>query len=677
MVKKGTEAFLKNENKRNKLTCNRSADTMVGMNDEPSAAHASASPSAKKARVFEPTLEKTPKILDPALEVPKAAVALDKNEASKDKGLPQKEIHQKEAPKNNVSSTMDIQQVNAKSSHPTTSTKHGLPPMLSPLAPVVEAEIVRLTSLPRDGKATADKAADAGTTEITAPGAKQIRSTIPSKGPQEQKRVTSAPRPVAKDIDIKAAVTPVAASNGPPNGSKSTSTPTPTPKSTPPDPPKKMRLRISLKIKKKANRNTLHAYTRMQPTPGRNSLFPNRPIEVVDRPVVSKADTTSNNKERAPQKSKKSDSKPSQSMAPKIGDKRGATHLGDDNSGPSKKHKPPAKVPDVQKPSTPKPNLNSSPAVPHVGSGQKHAASTPNAQVNGGSAMLRAASGQGSVNTPQQSTVTGTPAASSTSRRRRSYTSPDKPISPNLRSEATPYHNIARTLKHEADVYLKKPHMNDDERKQGLVLGTESVLSFMVAFTLGDTGLSYSNRGSWDSILPYLANLQQTSNCVAELDHISGLLHQLEAVIRDQIAYADMQLLDKNPLKHELGKTAKEPSVTQEQHKAAEYHKYYQNYHNHVMKAQSAWRTGWLKLDVARLPSQYPQTWKNRDEHRFAYGKGRDAIMKGEYVRKYNLPLNNMTSGLEAVNFGLNFLAEWSRSKKVDWKPKLILSTTE
>ena len=647
---------------------------MVGTKDDPSTAHALSSPSAKKARVSDSLEEQMPKIQEPQPGVPKAAATSDKDEASKNKGLPQKEVSQTEAPKADVSSVTNIHQVNAKSSHPTKTTMSDLPPMLSPLAPAVEAVISRLTSSVRDGKATASKAAEAGTTKNTTSATKQIKSTIPTKGPQEKKRVTSAPRQAAKDVDVKTAVTPVAARNGPPNGSKSVSTPTPTPKSTPPDPPKKMRLRVALKIKKKANRNTLHAYTRMQPTPGRNSLFPNRPIEIVDRPIVPKADIKSNDNEHGPQQSKKPDSKPNQSMAPKTGDKRGSTHLGGDDSGPSKKRKPPGKVLDAQKSGTPKLDQDSAPAVSHLPSAQKHTVSTPNAQANGGTAMLRAASGQGSVNTPLQSTVTGTPAASSAGRRRRSYTSPDKPISPNLRSEAKQYHDTARTLKHEADVYLKKPQkMSDDERKRGLVLGTESVLCFMVAFTLGDTGLSYSDRGSWASILPYLENLQQAAHGVADLDHMSGLLHQLEAVIRDQVAYADMQLLDKNPLKHKLGDAAKDSSVNQEQHKAAEYHKYYQGFHTQVMKAQSAWRTGWLSLDVARLPAQYPRTWENRDEHRFAYGKGRDAIMKGEYTRKYNLPMNNMTSGLEAVNFGLNFLTEWSKSKNVEWKPKLIL----
>jgi len=213
--------------------------------------------------------------------------------------------------------------------------------------------------------------------------------------------------------------------------------------------------------------------------------------------------------------------------------------------------------------------------------------------------------------------------------------------------------------------------MSRDERKRAVVIGAESVLCFMMAFVLMDTQRSYSDRNAWNTIIPYLATLQEAAETFKPM---LGLLLQLEGIIRDQIVYVDMQLLDKHSLKTEFGNPAADPGRTIEQHKAQEYYKHCHDFHDHFMKAQGAWRSGWMNLDVLDLQAQYPKTWSKRDERRLAYGKGRDAIVKGRYIRGYNLPMNNMTSGLEAVNFGFNFIAEWSQAAGVEWKPKLILS---
>lgn len=573
--------------------------------------------------------------------------------------------------------------------------------MLSPLSSVVEEEIAKMTaavqaSSPATGSRTAHnspaikpskverqatpdvrKSVNGRILEKSSATTKPPRSATPTKGPQEQKEAASNLHPPSKDAESKNVTTPKSTSNVLHHGTKSTSTPTP--KTTPPDPPKRMRLRVSLKIKKKANRKQMIQYLNMKPTPGRNSLFPNRPIQQEHRPVVAVSEAKSNDDSPKIQNTIKRDPKTIRSEGPRIGEKRDRAQSDADDleTGPSSKRKPPGWIPQTQKPATPKPAPTSSPALSHLGSAQKLPASTPNAEAST-TAMLRAASSQGSVQTPQQPTANGTPIAPESRRRRHSYTSPGKPKSDDLRDEGKEHIQKARTLKHDADVYLKKKEsMTEDERKKGLVLGTESVLCFMMAFTFFDTMRRYSDRNAWDSALPYLAQLQEEAGKFRELKQISGLLSQIEAIIRDQIAYADMQILDKNPFEHDLGNPAENSSRSNEsndQRKAVEYNKKVAAFHGHFMKAQNAWRSGWLMLNVVDLPTQYPETWAKRDESRYAYGKGRDAVKKDEYIRKYNLPMNQMTSSLEAINFGMNFLAEWSKQTGVDWQPKLVLA---
>ncbi|KAL6720224.1 hypothetical protein ACLMJK_002145 [Lecanora helva] len=672
----------------------RPADTMDETKIAPSNAQPS-SPPAKKARTSSES-QKSPSTIqdESSTKVPKDTAVADN-----DRNESRKAPSPKEIPKGSTPRISDTRPKSSQAPHAVKPTIPTLPPMLSPLSSVVEEEILKLDSAARDNKATVSKANAAKMKENIAPATKQYKSTAPSKGPQEQAHVTSAPRQISKDTSLKSIATSVATPNGSPLRNKLAATPTPTPKATPPDPPKRIRLTVKLKIKKKTNRNTLHAYTRMQPTPGRNSLFPGRPIEAGDQRAGSAPHVESKNSDQGTQKASKSEPKSDQPRALTTGDKRRRTLADDDNSEPATKRKllskstqvqKPKKLADedesepaasrklppksaqVQKPITPNRDQTSSSAGPQRSSAQKPSTPTPNAQTNSAT-MLRAASGQGSVTTPQQSTVTETLTAPSASNQRSSYASPGKPKSSNLYSESKPWGVTARTLKHQADAYLKKQDkMTEEERKLGVLLGTESVLCFMFTFVLADTGYPYSDRTSWNSIIAFLVSLQRATEGIQSLDHLSGLLCQLEAVIRDQVSYADMQLLDTNPLKYERGKAASNASMSQED-KAAEYFKHFHSYHEHRMKADSAWRSGWVRLDVADLPSKFPETWAKRDKHRYAYGKGRDAVAKGEYMRKYLLPLNNMTSGLEAVNFGMSILTEWSRANNVEWKPQLIL----
>ena len=686
MVKNGVLLQSRKRDTYSKLMYSRTADTMADTKDNQTSGHHSSSPPLKKARVGGEASASKQETQDtvPAPET-KTEPAVDKLEASERKDL----VHERKTVQNVAPTPPSTSQATSNSSMLEKPKMPALPPMLSPLSSMVEEEIRKLTSVFRDGKNGAPALLSSQNSPLNAP-AKPNRTTTPitskvgnrnaaenvdpitktqrlanpANGPQGQKQKTMSTSQTPKDNNSRSVQTPKAASVGQLAGNKAASTPTP--KTTPPDAPKRMRLRIALKIKKKSNRKNLMTYLSLKPTRGRNALFPNRPIEQEQRAATLTTDVNSLNHDQDILKVKRVDQKQKQPVGLKMGNKRGSLHNEEgDREAPSKR-KHAAWLPQTQKPSTPNSARISSPALSLPGSAQKPSIATPNAQSNG-AAMLRAASGQGSVHTPQQSTATGTPTAPSTGRL-------GKAKSPDLRPESRLYLTTATTLKHEADVFLKKQaKMNEDERKQGLVLGTESVLCFMLAFVLLDTGGNYTDRNSWNSIIPFLSNLQEEAHLLSNPKHMSGLLCQLEAIIRDQITHADLQILDKNPLKHELGNPHIEPGRTQEQHKASEYHKYFQDFHNHVVKAQAAWRSGWMKLDVSFLQSEYPETWARREEHRYAYGKSRDAVTKGDYKRKYLLPMNNMTSGLEAVNFGMTFLAEWSKSRGIEWRPKLVL----
>lgn len=682
----------------------RSADIMIGTQDPQSIAHAPTSPPSKRARGTPEPSTAPSKSLPAEQTQRKEADPRTLASGTDEKKPPEQKADLAKSPLHTIPAKDKPSSVTTQSNEPamsrlppmlsplsSESVMSRLPPMLSPLSSDIEKELAKLgtaksdTSLDQTSTKTSkadrahmakgNKTVNSTSAEKLTASAKLPRSSPSTKGPQEQKQLTSESRQIVKDAAPNKSMTPKSSSNGPPNGSKGASIPTP---KTTPEGPKKIRLRIVIAIKRKANRKNLATYLRMKPTPGRNSLFPNRPLEQQNlRSGTSIPENRSFDKpaHRVDDKIEVSGrSKPANKPeTPKIGEKRGrAPDEAHSIDEPPSKRKPNGRIPQTQKTHTPRAPPTSSPATSHVGSAQKPPTSTPRSDLNG-SAMVRASSGQGSVHTPQAPHVNGTP---DTGRRYRSYASPDKPISPNsedLRAESVKYMATAVALKHDADVFMKKQEgMTDDDRKHGLLIGTESVLCFITAFTLQDTRRTHSDRGAWKSILPYLLTLQEAAR-IGDLKHMNGLLSQLEGIIRDQIAYADMQLLDNKTLLHDPANGGIDSSKAKER-KAEEYIKHCQDFHNHSMKAQNAWRSGWQMLDVIDVQAQYPKTWDKRDTRRLAYGKGKETISKGKYARGYNLPMNNMTSGLEAVSFGMNFIKEWSRTSGVEWQPKLVLS---
>ena len=398
-------------------------------------------------------------------------------------------------------------------------------------------------------------------------------SSTPTKGPQESRQITSAPRQGIEDVPRPAA----------PEGAK------------------KLRLRVTLKIKKKY-RKTLVQYLRMKPTPGK---YPWGTL--------------------------------------KSGEKRGRAQDDHNAQEPSAKRQ---KGPELEPRSTP---------------------------------MLRVVSGEGSVCTPQESTLFDTPNGLKRDKSpQATLLHPSKPAAKNykpedLRSEAKKHLDLAKQLKYESDVFFKNPEgMSDEQREKGVVIAIESVLCFMLAFRISDDVREFIDRTGWNSILGLLAKAETESR---GFDHLHGLARQLEGIIRDILIHVDLKALDSNPLADRFGKAkSADPNKTEEQNRASEYHRRFSEFFHLTEQSRKAWRYGLTSLGPAEMADKFPNTWAKRDQTKVPHGKGISQDMfPFQYKRSYWLPLSQMSTALEAVNFGLDFLQEYCRTKGVDWKPKLVL----
>lgn len=573
---------------------------------------------------------------------------------------------------------------------------HGLPPMLSPTLPSeIEVELIKLNPSVqgRTGGITKSKNYNANSkikqkqSEHTASltdedGVKSgvggetfvsdrasttpITSSVKHK--QSQSILNSVPRQAAKKI------VPNEVTHTKVNGHLTSPVTAPISITTP-HRAEKRRLRALLKIKKKTNRKNLAQYLRLPPTPGK---YPHlrRMIEHDQRSRTPQSDQKLASSLHEHRLEKQSRPNRNDLEAAEIGKKqRMSPDRRNEQEVPAKRQKTPGWLP--QNAHTPKQPSTSSPAPSNAGGAPRPQLLTPKADPKS-APMLRAESREGSTTTPRGLALNGTPKVPDTGNRCDSVTSSGgrRPGPHDVKRDANKYLKQATDLKHDSDVFLKDlSNKTDIERKRGVMIGTESVLCYILAFTLFDEPQrqfgQFGNVEGWKSMLRLLDLINRESQ---PFKHLTGLLLQLEGIIRDYMVCYNFQRLDHNPLEQKVSDTAIADSTkTKEEHKAAAYHTSFHEFRRYFERSQNAWRSGLDLLKTSDIESEYPMTWAKREWHFVLPVKSADAVIQGEYQRSFNLPMGPLTSGLQAVNFGMSFLEEWSKKNGVEWEPKLEL----
>lgn len=672
----------------------RSADAIEVGKDSNASEQPLAAPSAKKART---TSEPPNPASAGPLKVPPQRTSVEIG-IIKDSSDAQK-VRSHESPKAEKPPTEKQpgpEKVVPKEKKTEALNLHGLPPMLSPTLPSeIEEELAKLnpsirrrsgsiakSKSPNPSSKIKQQKNDTGSS-TDEEGAKSSvggkayalskTSTTASvnsvKHQRIQPQVTSAPRQAAKNI-VSNKVIP-----SKPNKLLISPVTAPVTASTTPQRIEKRRLRLLLKIRKKTNRKNLAQYLRLPPTQGK---YPHirRTIEHEQRsrtPQSEQKHASNSHENRLEIQAKPKRNDPE---APNTGEKRrGSLDRRDEQELPAKRHKTPRWA--SQSAHTPKQPSTSSPAPSNVGSTQKPQLLTPKADPKS-APMLRVESGEGSTTTPRGLALNSTPNVPDAGNRRNSVTSSGgrKPSLQDVKRDASKYLKQATDLKHASDVFLKEiPIMTDSERKRGVMIGTESVLCYILAFTLFDEPQrqfgQIGNIDGWKSMLRLLDLINREAQ---PFKHLTGLLLQLEGIIRDYMVCYDFKRLDYNPLEQKLAETAAaDPAKTKEYCQAAAYHGSFHEFRRCFEKSQSAWRSGLDFLKISDIESEYPVTWAKRERQFLLPVKSADAVVQGEYQRKFNLPMGSMTSGLQAVNFGLSFLEEWSKKNGTKWEPKLEL----
>ena len=397
--------------------------------------------------------------------------------------------------------------------------------------------------------------------------------------------------------------------------------------------PKKLTLWVTLKIKKK-HRRELSQYLRLKPTPTKSHWRKHNPPKHRNVEDRSAAPASTNSKRERPHVSE-------EDCRPHIKRRRGSDTT-------------------VHRVETPGLPVSSSPPS-NSASAQKSRLGPPSG-LPLGNAMRRAGSGQGPAATPPRVSRHSTPSTVERGSPLR------QELKTEYRAESTRLVNLARGLKHDSDKYLKLENASEEQQKLGVIIATESVLCFMLAAVVYDEPSRQDghagNTAQWRSILPLLRILTERSR---PYQHIYGLLQQLEGVMRDTMHHYDLITMRSMFRDYEKLEASTEQQAVLQKH-----HVLLKEACENEIKASSAWREGHTALWVKELQSAFPRTWGQA--RRFpGRGKGIDAVNLKDYAKDgFALPMGSLTSGLEAVNFGLNLLKEHCEKENIQWRPKLV-----
>ena len=226
--------------------------------------------------------------------------------------------------------------------------------------------------------------------------------------------------------------------------------------------------------------------------------------------------------------------------------------------------------------------------------------------------------------------------------------------------------------------------------RYGAAIAFETVLSFFLAFTIGDEINRLSRLPNditaWRTLVPFVRYVERVTIIYRPL---FGLTQQLEAVCRDTISLFDAERLERDanigglvddqrpstanssenhPSPMALEKSKPDPAAS-EKAKPDPAVELAEN----LRQAQLKWQLGHTECSVRELQRSFPETW-NKSAELPGPGKGKEKLSPKNYGNgTYYLPLGPSTSTIEGARVGWQMLGEWCKQNEVKWEGKLGL----
>ncbi|KAL6702891.1 hypothetical protein ACN47E_000853 [Coniothyrium glycines] len=351
----------------------------------------------------------------------------------------------------------------------------------------------------------------------------------------------------------------------------------------------------------------------------------------------------------------------------------------DDDASMGMPSKRPRALSTQDRPVTPAPPVTSSPAPPGKTIAQKSQPpyTTPKKGTKAVS-MLRTASTESNDTTPGRSG--GTPASSKLDQKTGPTSAPlnnKKSADISLLAQTSiKLNQMGRALKHEATKILTMPsnRITKQDEKRAAVTNLECILSYMAAYYAQDYSLNLRGRAgeveqTWKTLLPLCLSY---ARCTKDFQHLDGLRSYLSSIIASAIC-SHVSQRGSSARAHDSPQDFATAEATKQHNNVAEN---FALLADHTLKMNRHFQDARIALPLDDLQSTYKKTFAARETN-LRLLKEPEKISGSRMTGAFFLPLSTDTSPIQAVRFGLKFLAEYCEKEKLDYTFRISLEKPE
>jgi hypothetical protein len=303
-------------------------------------------------------------------------------------------------------------------------------------------------------------------------------------------------------------------------------------------------------------------------------------------------------------------------------------------------------------------------------------------------AMARSASADSPVATPNgKLNSQGTPQPPAASRPTSKgptsapISGPRKAQAESLQELSAKYNKLGRDLKHEnQDINKKTGERTVPELKRMALLGMECIMSYMLAYSLGDASRELQNKpaeidASWVSLLPLFKHMR---HFMRRYEPLLGLHNYLGIAINARIAsVAGERSLRLSHLPWPADSPQSTNSSTSQPRSGSGAHpsaQEIQRYFDAVSAMTECTRAAVSTFPAEVVQTRFPATWAARDTGRRGQlteplldEKSGEASLRGSYW----VPVGVDSAPVQAVRFGVQVLREWIREGELGYEPRI------
>ncbi|KAF1835205.1 hypothetical protein BDW02DRAFT_295542 [Decorospora gaudefroyi] len=237
---------------------------------------------------------------------------------------------------------------------------------------------------------------------------------------------------------------------------------------------------------------------------------------------------------------------------------------------------------------------------------------------------------------------------------------------------------MGRALKHEATKILTSAgaKITKQDEKRAAVTNLECILAYMAAYSAQDLSLNLRGRAgeveqTWKTLLPLCLSY---SRCTRDFQHLDGLRSYLSSIIAAAICTHVSQ-------RGSATKSHDSPQDTNSNHVDAAKlnNSMADNYAllaDHTLKMNRHFQDARIALPLEELQTSYKKTYAARETN-IKLAREPEKVSGARMSGPYFLPLGPDTTPIQAVRFGLKFLAEYCEREGLVYALRVLLDRVE